>query len=186
MASQLRITGFAIVSADGMIADAAGTMPAGIVNAADQRYFSDGLDSADIVVHGRNSHEHHSHSAQRRRIVLSRGIEAIKPHAVYPLAVWWNPAGATLEEACARLGVREGTVAVIGGTDVFGRFLPDYSSFHLSCAENTLLGSGRPVFPGIPPHTPGELLTQHGLSLVLRQDLDAEAGVSLQVWERVS
>jgi len=39
----LRIEGFAIISEDGMLADATGAMPPTLVIEADQRFLSDGL-----------------------------------------------------------------------------------------------------------------------------------------------
>jgi hypothetical protein len=53
----LRIEGFAIISEDGMLADATGAMPPTLVIEADQRFLSDGLDRTSVVVRGRNSHE---------------------------------------------------------------------------------------------------------------------------------
>ena len=49
--------GYAIVSADGMIADGNGVIPATIRNDADQRFFQSELDRAAVLVHGRRSHE---------------------------------------------------------------------------------------------------------------------------------
>ena len=184
MALQFHVVGYAIISADGMIADAAGGMPASIIHSADQRYFSDGLDAADVVVHGRNSHEHQPHSPQRRRLVVTHSIATTAPHPHFPRAQLWNPAGATLEAACAALGATQGTIAVIGGSDIFGMFLPRYDSFHLTRAERARLPGGRPVFPGIPPRTPDDLLLEHGLTLRRRLILDAPADVSVQIWQR--
>jgi dihydrofolate reductase len=186
MPSPFRVVGYAIVSSNGMIADAAGAMPPGIVNAADQRYFSDGLDAADVVVHGRNSHEHQPNSPRRHRLVLTHSIAATEPHPLYPLALLWNPAGASLEEACAALNVAQGTVAIIGGTGVFGRFLPRYDAFHLTQAPHASIPEGRPVFPGIPPQTPEDLLRQHGLQPGRVIGLDLEADISVHVWERLA
>ena len=57
-----RIEGYAIVSADGMLANAAGIMPPELKFDADQRFFAHGLDGVDAVVHGRHSHERQPHS----------------------------------------------------------------------------------------------------------------------------
>lgn len=184
MPASLRVEGYAIVSADGMIADAAGEMPPTIVNAADQRFFAQALDQADVVVHGRHSHEHQPNSPQRRRLILTRRIDTIAPDPTNAKARLWNPAGATLEAACAALGITRGTVAVIGGTEVFGLFLPRYDAFHLSRATRARLPGGRPVFPGIPPSTPDGLLRRHGLVAGPERVLDDEAGVTLVSWHR--
>src|SRR6476659_5393995 len=57
MPAPSRIEAFAIISADGMIAGAAGHMPAALKIEADQQFFHAGLDRAAVVVHGRRSHE---------------------------------------------------------------------------------------------------------------------------------
>jgi hypothetical protein len=57
MSQQVRIEGYAIVSADGMLADFNRKMPDGLKIDADVRFFKQGLDRAALVVHGRNSHE---------------------------------------------------------------------------------------------------------------------------------
>jgi hypothetical protein len=159
-------------------------MPRAIQNPVDQRFFSDGLDAVDVIVHGHNSHEQQPHSPQRRRLVMTRRISALAPYPGNPNARLWNPGGATLEEACASLGVAEGTVAIIGGTEPFGLFLPRYELFHLSRAAFAHIPEGRPVFPGIPPDTPEQILQRHGLHADLARVLDADAGVSVTTWRR--
>ena len=66
-----RIEGYAIVSEDGMLANSAGVMPDSLKFKADQAFFERGLDGVDVVVHGRHSHEHQSHSDLRRRLILN-------------------------------------------------------------------------------------------------------------------
>jgi len=99
-----RIEGYAIVSADGMIADAAGAMPASIRNDADQKFLQAGLDGAAAVVHGRHSHEGGPRAAKRKRVILSRHVASTAPDPSQPNALLWNPAGATFEQALAALG----------------------------------------------------------------------------------
>ncbi len=60
-----------------MLADARGAMPAALVSEADQKFLSDGLDSASVIVHGRNSHENQPQSPQRRRLIATRKIESV-------------------------------------------------------------------------------------------------------------
>jgi dihydrofolate reductase len=98
--------------------------------------------------------------------------------------VLWNPAGAPLERALDLLGPPNARIAIIGGTEVFGLFLPLYDEFHLTKAERVHLPGGRPVFPGIPPHTPEELLAQNGMKERDRQMLDAANQLSLSTWVR--
>ena len=184
MSVRLRIDGYAIVSADGMIADPAGDIPPGLVNPADQRFFADALEHADLIVHGRRSHEGHPQSAQRRRLVLTRSVTTLSPHPGYPKAMLWNPDGAPLEAAGAALGVERGIVAIIGGTEAYGHFLPYYHTFYLCRAAHVRIPGGRPVFPGIPPLTPEHRLAEHGLAGGEQRMLDAAAGISVQSWRR--
>ena len=126
--------GFAIVSADGMLANAHGIMPQELMFEADQVYFEAALDRYDVMVHGRNSQEPHRNAPARRRVIATRRIADVAPDAVNPKAVLWNPAGPPLQRALDLLGVPNATIAVIGGTDVFGLFLPLYDEFHLTKA----------------------------------------------------
>lgn len=105
-----RIEGYSIVSADGMLANAAGIMPDQLKLEADQRFFERGLDGVDVVVHGRHSHEQQRRSDSRRRLILSRQIQCVAADPSNKKAMLWNPAGATLEQAkpaeIARCGKR--------------------------------------------------------------------------------
>ena len=147
MIGAFRIEAYVIASADGMLADATGVQPASLHFEADQRHFEEGLDRADVVVNGRHSQEGHSNAMSRRRLVLTRHIASVAPDPDNPRARLWNPAGASLEAACAALGLSSGTVAVIGGPQVFALFLKlGYDCFHLSRAINVRLPGGFPVF----------------------------------------
>jgi dihydrofolate reductase len=180
-----RIEGYAIVSADGMLANAAGIMPPELKFDADQRFFEHGLDGADAVVHGRHSHERQPHSHLRRRLIMTRQVPALAADPSNDKALFWNPAGASFEEAWAALGVPGGSLAVIGGTDVFGMFLPRYDVFHLTRApEGVRLPGGRAVFPQVPEQTPEEVLASNGLAPGPPQMLDAGNGVSVVSWQR--
>jgi dihydrofolate reductase len=180
-----RIEGYVIVSADGMLADAKGEMPESIRNDADQRFFQDALDRAVVVVHGRHSHEGGPRAAQRKRLILTRQIAALAPDLEYPNALLWNPLGASLDEAIERVGVDDGMVAVIGGPEVFSRFLPLYDAFHLSRAAKAKIPGGLAVFTGVGPNaTPEDVLAQRGFKPGARRELDPSAGVSVVTWER--
>jgi dihydrofolate reductase len=142
-----RIEGYVIASADGMIADSERLMPLSLEHDADKRYFEDALDHAEVVVHGRHSQEFHPKTLRRRRLILTHAVEALAPHPNNAKALWWNPAGAPFQQACAALGVDSGTVAVIGGPVVYTLFLKmGYDAFHLCRAVNVLLPRGLPVF----------------------------------------
>jgi dihydrofolate reductase len=185
MSALRRIEGYAIVSADGMIADASGVMPASIRNPADQKFLQAGLDQAAVVVHGRRSHEGGPRSARRKRLIVTRGVGALGGDASNPNVRLWNPAGASLEAALETLGVGDGRIAIIGGTEVFGLFLPRYDVFHLTRAENAEIPGGRPVFPEVGPNSSAEeVLARHGLNPGRRRDIDAAAGITLVTWER--
>jgi hypothetical protein len=179
-----RIEGYAIVSEDGMLADAAGIMPESLKFEADQRFFEHGLDGVGVVIHGRHSHEQQPHSALRSRLVVTRTVPALGPEPAYPKALRWNPAGASLDEALAALGIGEASIGVVGATEVFGIFLDRYDVFHLSRAPDVRLPGGRPVFPDVPAQTPEAVLTRHGMAPGERQVLDEAVGVSLVSWRR--
>ena len=185
MARPDRIEGLAIVSADGMIADARGIQPDALKLEADQRFFRAMLDEAAALVHGRNSGEGGPHMARRRRLILTRRVAGLARDPQSADAVHWNPDGASLEQAWDALGLSGGLLAVIGGTDPFGLFLEiGYDAFHLSRASHAELPGGRPVFPGIPPDTPEQLLARHGLKPDPARVLDPKAGLTLTRWRR--
>jgi dihydrofolate reductase len=185
VSSPFRIEGYAIVSDDGMLADANGIMPPGIRNDADQHFFQSSLDRAALIVHGRHSHEGGSRAKERKRLVLTRLVAGIAPDPLHPHALLWNPTGATLHQAAAALGVTAGMIAVIGGPEVFSLFLPHYDSFHLSRANGVKIPGGRPVFTELAAGgTPEDILSSFGLKPGPRRGLDAAAGVTLVTWER--
>src|SRR6266481_9662397 len=125
----LRIEGYVIVSADGMLANADRVMPSELKFEGDKHFFTAALDRVDLIVHGRHSHEDQPNSPLRKRIVLTRTIDAIAPDPTNPKAVLWNPAGAPFEAACDFASVTSGTVAIIGGPDVFAMFMERYDTF---------------------------------------------------------
>jgi dihydrofolate reductase len=180
----LRIDGYVIVSADGMLANAERVMPIELKFEGDKKFFTAALDRADLIVHGRHSYEDQPNSPQRKRIVVTRAIGAIAPDPSNPKAILWNPAGASFEAACESAGVRSGTVAIIGGPEVFGMFMDRYDTFWLSQAPRVRLPGGEPCFPGVPEHTPQEILTAHGLKAGDAQVLDPADGVSVTPWRR--
>jgi hypothetical protein len=185
MAERRRIEGFAIVSADGMIADAAGVMPEALKNDADLRFFAAALDRAAILAHGRHSHEQHANSARRPRLVLTRRVAAHAPAPELPNALLWNPAGATLEEACAALGAGPGFLAVIGGPTVYRLFLElGYDAFYLSRSARVRLPGGLPLFGDDGGATPEESLARRGLKPGAERVLDESAAVTVTTWRK--
>ena len=180
----LRINGYVIVSADGMLANAAHVMPDELRFEGDKQFFAAALDRADLIVHGRHSYEDQPNSPRRKRIIVTRSIAAVAPDPSNPKATLWNPAGAAFEAACDHAGVHSGTAAVIGGPDVFGMFMDRYDTFWLSQAPRVRLPGGEPCFPGVPERSPQAILAAHGLKAGEAQILDPAGGVSVTPWRR--
>jgi dihydrofolate reductase len=182
----LHIDGYVIVSADGMLANADLVMPVELKFEGDKRFFTAALDRADLIVHGRHSFEDQPNSPRRKRIIVTRTISSIAPDSSNAKATLWNPAGASFEAACDHAGVRSGTIAIIGGPDVFEMFMDRYDTFWLSQAPRVRLPGGEPCFPGVPRHSPQEILAAHDLKAGESQILDIAGGVSVTPWRRVS
>ena len=185
MIGAYRIEAYVIASADGMLADASGVQPASLHFGADHRHFQEGLDHADAVVNGRHSQEGQPNSMSRRRLVVTRQVAGVAPDPDNPKARLWNPAGASFEAACAALGLSSGTVAVIGGPQVFSLFLKlGCDCFHLSRAVNVRLPGGLPVFSReIFGGKPEAALAAAGLKA--RPTLWLDDGLTLTDWQRV-
>ncbi|MEW6767529.1 MAG: dihydrofolate reductase [Pseudomonadota bacterium] len=185
MAEQtLRIEGYVILSANGMLADSSHRMPSSLKFDADQKFFESALDAASIIVHGRHSFEDQKRSAERTRIVLTTKIAALAPDPGNPKSTLWNPAGASFEDACRRAGVTSGTAAIIGGPVVFGMFMDRYDTFWLSQAHRLIVPDGIGGFPGIPGKTPQQILNAHGMKAAEVRDLDPAHRVDVTAWRR--
>src|ERR1700760_2008360 len=180
----LHIEGYVIVSAEGMLADATHVMPDQLKFEGDKRFFTDALDRADLIVHGRNSFEDQPNSPRRTRIVLTRTIASVAADPSNPKATLWNPAGAAFEAACEQAGVNNGMVAIIGGPVVFAMFLDRYDTFWLSQAPDARVPDGEGCFPGVPARSPQAILAAHGLKAGDAQILDAANEVSVTPWRR--
>ena len=182
MRGPYRIEGYAITSADGMLADSTGLMPNSLKIEADQRFFESSLDRSDLMVHGRMSHEGQPNSAKRRRLVLTRKVAGVEPNPAYPNAWFWNPAGASFEEAAAEAGCAGGRVAILGGPDVYSLFLKlGYDDFYLCRAPEVRVPGGVPVFAeGLRGETAEETLAAAGLKPGPVQTLGV--GVVLVEW----
>ena len=184
MSGALRIEGYAVISEDGMIADASGKLPAALVAEADQQFFEHGLHGVDFVVHGRNSEENDAHSAHRRRIIVTHRVSAVAPDPHRATAILWNPAGAPFADAVAALEMPCRSAAILGGTEVFGRFLDLYDLFFLSRIAGVRLPGGHPVFPQVPGKTPETVLAAHGLGDAGPELKDPAARLIILRWER--
>ena len=143
-----RIEGYVIASADGMIADETGVMPPSLQHDADKRYFDDGPRAC------RGGRPRPPFAGDPGELAAPpaadpdpRASPASRAIRTTPTRGFWNPAGASFEEACAALGVGAGTIAVIGGPQVYSLFLKiGYDAFHLCRAVNVRLPGGLPVF----------------------------------------
>jgi dihydrofolate reductase len=173
------------VSADGMLANADRVMPEELRFEGDKQFFTAALDRTALIVHGRNSYEDQPNSPRRKRIVVTRTIDAIAPDPSNSKATLWNPAGAAFEAACERAGVRSGTIAVIGGPEVFEMFMDRYDTFWLSQAPRVRLPGGEPCFPGVPAQSPQQILSAHGLKAGDARILDSAHQVTVTPWRRV-
>jgi hypothetical protein len=182
----LRVEGYVIVSADGMLANAAHVMPDELKFEGDKQFFTAALDRADLIVHGRHSGEDQPNSPQRKRVIVTRTVGALTPDPANPKATLWNPAGAPFEAACEYAGVRDGMVAIIGGPVVFGMFLDRYDTFWLSQAPHVRIPDGEACFPGVPTLTPQQLLAAHGMKAGEARILDAKNDVTATPWRRVT
>lgn len=180
----MRIEGYVIVSANGMLADANGVMPDELKFESDKQFFENALDAVDIIVHGRNSYEDQPRSPQRQRIILTGKIPALANDPANVRATLWNPAGASFEDACRHAGVTSGTAAIIGGPIVFDMFMDRYDTFWLSQAHRLNIPAGMGTFPGVPAETPQAILARHGLTPRERRVLDAGEEVDLTAWRR--
>ena len=178
-----RIEGFAIISREGMIAASDGSFPEALKIPADQKFYQDSVDRAAAVANGRHSSEGGLKEAARRRIVLTRRVERVVPDPDNANAILWNPASAPFEEAWMKLNLEDGTLAVVGGTDVFGLFLNiGYDVFFLTRTEASV-PRGRPVFPGVGRSaTPEEVFARHGMVLRATRMLDPATNTRLEEW----
>ncbi len=112
-------------------------------------------------------------------MILTRRVKALVPDANN---AFWNPAGASLEEACAAVGCRAGGVAVLGGPQAYSYFLEiGYDSFYLGRAHRVRLPGGLPVFPqGWLGRSPEKVLSTAGLKASKTRRLSED--VSLVEW----
>jgi len=164
-----------------MIADETGAMPKSLDLEADQRFFEKGLDHAAVLAHGRMSQENQPNSPKRSRLILTRKVAGLAPDPENPNARLWNPAGASLEEACASVGCLSGTLAALGGPEVYSFFLKiGYDDFYLSLANKVRVPGGVPLFGRGRLSSPEEIMSAAGLKAGPIQRLDDE--VSLVEW----
>ena len=185
MPKRPRIEGYAVISKEGMIAASDGSFPEAIKIPADHEFYQASVDRASAVVNGAHSAEGGPKEAERKRLRLTRRATQLIPDPKNPNAILWNPAMALFDEAWHRLGIGEGgTLAVVGGTDVFGLFLGiGYDAFYLTKTEGSV-PRGRPVFPGVGKNgvTPAEVMSKYDLVLKSSRVLDAATNTIVEEW----
>lgn len=182
-AQRPRIEGYAVISREGMIATADGRFPDEIRIPADHRFYQAAVDRASAIANGRHSAEGGEKEKLRHRLVLTRRVDRLVPDPGNPRVLLWNPAATPFDEAWARLAITNGTLAVVGGTDVFQLFQAiGYDAFYLTRTTASVPG-GRPVFPGVGTlATVEEVMARHGLTLRSTRLLDAATGTIVEEW----
>src|SRR5882762_3366711 len=139
-----RIEGYAIVSREGMIAKSDGSFPEELKIPADQQFYQESLERASAVANGRHSAEGGPKEKARKRILLTRRVQRLIIDPDNANVVQWNPGTASFDEAWHRLGIEDGILAVVGGTNVFALFLSiGYDAFFLSRALASIRAAGR-------------------------------------------
>jgi dihydrofolate reductase len=176
--------GYAIVSANGMIADADGRIPDSLRNDADWAYFQGELDLARLVMLGRLSHEVTPNPKRRRRLVASSGVAGLEQR---PDAWWWNPNAVPLAAALERIVPGGGRIAVPGGQGLFDLFIAEggFDHFHLARAIGVEVPDGRPIFSATARGVTVEsVLIGAGMRAGPTVTIDPKVPVELTVWRR--
>jgi hypothetical protein len=179
-----RIEGYAVISREGMIATADGLFPEEIKNPADQAFYTGAVARASAVANGAHSPEGGPDEKNRKRLRLTRQVTRLMADPKNANVTLWNPATAPFDEAWAHLRIDGGSLAVVGGTDVFGLFLGiGYDAFYLSRTEGRV-PHGRPVFPGVGEGglTAADIMGRFDLVLRGTRLLDAATNTTLEEW----
>ncbi|MEL7480352.1 MAG: hypothetical protein AAGJ29_02215 [Pseudomonadota bacterium] len=176
----IHIEGYAVVCEADCIADADGKMPEFLKTEAEWQFFQQSLDRCEVVVLGRRSHDMTPNPKGRRRLVMTAGIKDVDQ--TDERTVFWNPAGATLQNALEPFETNVARLGVTGGQRVFDWFLtgPDrFHVFHLSRIRGAELIGGTPVFSKISLEKRAEnVLSEAGFQPGDTRALDAHATVA--------
>lgn len=165
--SNVSVEGHAIISEDGMIADADGMMPDALRVDADWAFFQAALDRSALVVLGRKGHANHPNPG-RRRLVLTRSVARLEADPNDRHSTFWNPEAIEIAEVLSALGIDGGTIAVTGGTGTFDLFEPYYDRFVLSEVRRLTLPEGVPCFTKGHPRfvLPGASLSPRDMDVI--------------------
>jgi hypothetical protein len=177
----VEIHGYAIVSDNDRIADAAGGMPDALRNEADWAYFQAELNRSALTVLGRLGHEANPNPRGRLRMIVSSSSSGLERRSD---GWWWNPDRLPWDQAVSTVLPEGGRVAVPGGRQVFDLFLRiGYDAFHLTRAEGAIVPGGVALFSACDQGRKAEeVLADRGLWPDTRQILDPAGPVSLTVW----
>lgn len=177
-AKRFPVVGHAIVSADGMIADADGLMPPPLRNDADWTLFQAALDAASVVVVGSLGHRRHPNPGRRRLVFTSRVREFITDGDDH-LATLFNPESMAVADVLGAVALPDGVVAVTGGRRVFDHFLRQYDEFMLAEVNGFVLPGGIDCFSAGHPRS---VLAMTGMRPCEQTVIDAANGVTLTRW----
>jgi hypothetical protein len=146
-----RIEGYAIVSEDGMLANAAGVIPDSLKFEADRHFFERGLDGVDVVVHGRHSHERQPRSYLRRRLILTGKFRPSRPTRRMKRRCCGTRPVLRSSKPWLRWGRQTAALASLVATEVFGMFLDTVMMFS-TCRRRPMCGcpAGDRSFPRYP------------------------------------
>jgi hypothetical protein len=183
MSTDRRIEGYAVISQDGMLADALGEVPDTLLLSADREFMQQRLAAADVVIHGRSLSRYLPTLGRCKRVIVTRQVKSLEPDPCSS-ALFWNPEGASFDEAIAVSAGPSAVVAVLGATHVYDRFLDLYEVFYLSCSLTCWLPEGRPVFSGVPERSPEEILVDHGMTRYPHRTGYASVSETLSCWRR--
>jgi hypothetical protein len=143
----LRIEGYVIVSADGMLADARNVMPDELKFEGDKAFFTAALDRADLILHGRNSYEDQPNSPRAGDHPDAGKSRQLAPDPANPKATLWNPAGASFEDRLQSCRRRCRHRRRDRRPRVFGMFMDRYDEFWLSVAPHVPPARRRALLP---------------------------------------
>ena len=179
-----RVEGYAIISADGMIADAAGAMPEAIRNKADQKFLQAVLDQAGVIIQGRHSHEGGPRAERRKRLILTRTVAATAPGFRTPMRYC-----GIRPECRSSKRWRPSAPSTSRGDRGHRRVRPVSAALRRISPHprgDAKIPGGRPVFPQVDAQTaPEQVLASAGLRPVPPCDIDVPAGITFTTWVRL-
>jgi len=178
---KIEIHGYAIVSDDDMIANAAGEVPPALRNEKDWEQYQAAQARSALVAFARKSHENEPNTHHEPRLVVSRAAKGLEKRDD---AWWWNPEEVAWADIVARVVPDGGEVAACGGQGVFDLFLGvGYDVFHLARARGVTLPGGRKLFSACGAGVTAEAaLASRGLRHAERIELDPVQGVEMNIW----